>query len=519
MYKFKNKIQNVKIISKWILAILFILTFLEIFIFPEFENVYGCFTFIIAWGFLSVFVMNQQNVNKCFLPFLALFGLGICFFFLPLLITMIEGKPLTFRFQCPTQTFNYQLINLLMLILAYRVCLNVYKSQNILSKLWSKLGYFTPPTDKQIWAMGIIGVLSQIFLLLIMGTDEARAENLGFWGHLLGVTKNFACFPVLLLFKNLYNINERSKPNKKNIILYLIILLTLGLATGKRTAIFSYLVTIAMCYVVPIFTENRRIFSHRTLLIGFICIYLVTGPIADLAAAMALGRDNSERTSSSETFQNIIELYQDKERLNAMYKTFLMTTDNAGDNLSGWSEYYVDNIMMDRFCNLRVCDMSIDYANKLGFNNPIMHRYFKNQLLFTIPTPFLEILGIYVNKFKFQYTPGDLMSMESLNIGHYHGYRVAGDVGIGLYLWGDMYFIYAFFIYFAFFYFLSSIVCYKEYAHLIFPLPILVDLFRYFLLFNNSTGIVGVCVTLLRTGWQVIVVYCIILLIIKKVIK
>lgn len=511
--------QNVKVISRWILFILCILTLLELLIFPEFENLYGCITFIIAWLLLSVFVMNQQNVNKCFIPFLALFGLGCCFFFLPLLITLIEGKPLTFRFQTPYLTFNYQLLNLLMLILAYRLCLKIYKPSNILSKLWFKLGYFTPPTDKQIWAMGIIGVCSQISLLLIMGTDEARAENLGFWGHLLWVTKNFACFPILLLFKNLYSIGVKTKTNKQLIILYLIILLALGLATGKRTAIFGSLVTIVMCYVVPIFTENKRIFSRRTLLIGFIGIYLITGPIANLAAAMALGRDNSGRTSSSETFQKIIDLYQDKERLNAMYKTFLMTTDNAGDNSFGWSEYYVDNIMMDRFCNLRVCDMTIDYANKLGFNNPTMHEYFTKQLLFVFPTPILNFIGINVNKFQYQYTPGDLISMESLKIGHYHGYRVAGDVGIGLYLWGDMYFIYAFFIYFALFYFLSSIVCYKEYAYLIFPLPVLVDLFRYFLLFNNSTGIVGVFVTLLRTGWQAIIVYCIILLIIKKVIK
>ena len=519
MYKYKNKTQNVKVISKWILAILCFLTFLEIFIFPEFENIYGCFTFIVAWGFLSVFVMNQQNVNKCFLPFLALFGLGICFYFLPLLITMIEGKPLTFRFQCPYQTFNYQLLNLLMLILAYRCCLKVYKPTNLLSKLWSKIGYFTPPTDKQIWVMGIIGLFSQIFLLLIMGTDEAKAENLGFFGHLLGVIKNFACFPVLLFFKNLYCVNTKTNTNKKLILLYLIILIALGLATGKRMAIFSSLITIAMCYVIPIFIENKKIFSQRTILIGFIGIYLITGPIAYLAAAMALGRDNSERTSSSETFLNIIDLYQDKERLNTMYKTFLMTTDNAGDNLSGWSEYYVDNIMMDRFCNLRVCDMTIDYANKLGFNNPTMHEYFNNQLLFTIPTPVLEILGIYINKFKLQYTPGDLMSMESLNIDYYHGYRVAGDVGIGLYLWGDMYFVYASLIYFALFYFLSSIIKLKNYSYILFPLPVLTDLFRYFLLFNNSTGIVGVTTTLLRTGWQSILIYCIFIFIIRKIVK
>lgn len=149
-----------------------------------------------------------------------------------------------------------------------------------------------------------------------------------------------------------------------------------------------------------------------------------------------------------------------------------------------------------------------------------MHEYMGNQVLFVLPTPILQSLGIHVNKFELQYTPGDLLSMESLNLRSYHGYRVAGDVGVGLYLWGEMYFVYAFFIYFAMFFFLSSLV--KTNFHstlLVFPLPVLCDFFRYFLFFNNATGIVGVVTTLLRTGWQAIVVYCVVVFIIRKIVK
>ena len=143
-----------------------------------------------------------------------------------------------------------------------------------------------------------------------------------------------------------------------------------------------------------------------------------------------------------------------------------------------------------------------------------------NQVLFLLPTPILKSLGIHINKFEMQNTPGDLLSMESLNIGYYHGYRVAGDVGIGLYLWGEMYFVYAFFIYFALFYFLSSLVKTRlNSTILIFPLPVLCDLFRYFLFFNNATGIVGVVSTLLRTGVQAIVVYCAVVFVVKIIFK
>ena len=512
--------DHVSSIAKSVLILLCILSLFEMVVYPETENIYGCATFIIGWIFLYFFVMKYRYAQKCFLPFISLFGLGICFYFMPLLMTLVEGKPLTFRFQNPYLTFNYQLLNLVMLILAFRLCLRIYRPNNVLSKLWNKIGYFTPPSDKQIWVMGFIGIFSQVFLLTIMGTEDAEAENLGFLGHLLGVTKVFACFPILLLFKKLYSNNTFTKTEKRPIIIYLVVLAALGLATGKRTMIFSSFVTIAMCYIVPLFSENKKFFSRKSVVYGFIAVFLVTGPIADLAAAMALGRDNQGQTGAGKTFDNIIELYQDKEKLHTLYNLMLARTDNGGDNLSGWSEYYVDNIMMDRFCNLRVCDMTIGYAKKLGFDNYVMHEYMGNQVLFVLPTPILQSLGIHVNKFELQYTPGDLLSMESLNLRSYHGYRVAGDVGVGLYLWGEMYFVYAFFIYFAMFFFLSSLVKTNfNSTLLVFPLPVLCDFFRYFLFFNNATGIVGVVTTLLRTGWQAIVVYCVVVFIIRKIVK
>ena len=511
---------NVNIISRFILISLIALTGIEAIFHPAFENIYGCFTFILAWILLSKLVLIQENINKCFLPFWALFGLGICFFFLPLAITLLEGKPLTFRFSCPYDTFNFQLLNLMMLIVAYRACYSLYNNNNFISRLWGKIGFFEPPTDNQIWAISILGVLSLLFQLVIMGTDEAAAENLGVMGHLIGVTKVYAIFPVLLLFPKLYG----AKDNKKHaqrlaIIFYLIFISCLALATGKRTMIFSSFVTIIMCYVVPVFSENKKVFSQKTFIYVLLSLYLITGPVADLAAAMALGRDNKDTASSSQTFDNIIALYQDKETLHTMYQTFLSQTDNGGDNLSGWSEYYVDNIMLDRFCNLRVCDMTIDYAKSLGFNNPVMHEYMRKQVLYLLPTPLLNTLGIKTNKFEHQYTPGDLFSMESLNLRYYHGYRVAGDVGIGLYLWGYMYYIYAFFIYIVFFYYLSSITKETNVGLVILPLPVLADLFRYLLQFNNATGIVGVVSLILRTGWQAIILYCIIMFFVKKIVK
>lgn len=514
--------DNVQRISVFMLVSLVLFSFFEVFFFPQAENVYGCFVFFVGWIFLYTFVLRVKGIkrNKCLLPYLAMFGLGVTFFWLPLIATLLESKPLTFRFQNPYLTFNNQLINLVMLIAAYRLCLSTYKRNNWLQQLWKKIGYFTPPTDKQIWAMGIIGMLAFVFLLSLQGSDGGKAENLGFLGQVCGVLSPLNMLPFLLFFKECYGGNSQKKQNALVLIFYFVLMVVLGLATGKRTTILGPVMTLVVCYLIPFFTENRRIFTIRNTIILFASLYLVTGPVANMAMAMAVGRDNSGRSNSTMTFNNIMNIYQDKELLHSLYQMSISDRDNLGNNLNGWSEYYVDNVLFDRFCNIRVCDATLFYANRLGFDNPRMHEYMTNKMLFLLPTPILRALGIQVNKFESLYTPGDLLSTEGLGLRQqYRGFRVAGDTGIGLYLWGYKYYILAFFLYYALFYFLSSKILVTQEGKVIIPVAEIIVLFKVFLTFNNDTGIVNVVSTLLRTGWQAVVVYCLIFFAVRKIIR
>lgn len=513
MEKILAKDDNIKILFRIVLITLGIFTLLECFFFSDIENIYGCATFFVGWLLLYHFVLKTDR-TKCLFPYLAMLGLGISFFWLPLLATFLEGKPLTFRFENPYLTFNNQILNLIMLICAYRVCYKVYRQKNPIFRLWNWMGYFKPPTDIQVWILGFIGVASYIALLQIQGTEAAESENLGFGGQLLFVLRGFSVFPALLLFKNLYTGQNRHQ-NYSVVIFYLALLIIIGIATGKRTLIFGPLVAMFMCYLTPAIVDNKKLFTTRNSILIIVLVYLITGPGADLAIAMALGRDNSSQTSSSRTFSNITQLYGDREQLHNMYQVYMSNFDNGGDNDFGWSEYYVDNTMLDRFCNLRVCDASLYYAKKLGYNNDVMQEYMKNQMLYLLPTPVLNAIGLHFNKFEWGYTPGDLLSTEGLGLKYqYKGYRVAGDTGIGLFLWGYAYYIFAFFIYFALFYFMSTRV--QTGNKLIIPLPELATFYTVLFTFNNATGIVGVIRTLLRTGWQAIVLYCIVFFIVRK---
>lgn len=512
-----QKNDNIRIIYRVVIITLMIFTLLEAIFFPQMENLYGCGVFILSWILLYSFVLKKDRL-KCFFPYFMMLGLGISFYWLPLLVTMLEGKPLTFRFENPYLTFNNQLLNLIMLICAYRLCHHLYRNNNFFHNLWAKIGYFKVPTDKQIWVLGFIGLASFLAMLRIQGSEAAEAENLGAGGQILNILREFAGLPVLLFFKDIYGGNNK-KTNKLLVFVYLAFFVLIGVATGKRGTILMPFASMAMCYILPAIIYNKKLFTTRNTFLIIILFYLATGPVADLAIAMALGRDNSGQTSSSQTFDNITKIYNDKERLHTMYQAYMAMSDNGGDNNYGWSEYYVDNILLDRFCNLRVCDASLYYASKLGFDNPKMHDYFYHRLMFQFPTPILRLLGDNSNKFEYNFTPGDLLSTEGLGLTYqYMGFRVAGDTGIGLYLWGYKYYFIAFFIYFAFFYFMSTVVDWRN-GRIIIPVPQALSLMGIFFAFNNATGIVGIVSTLLRGGWQDIVLYCIIFFVVRKIIR
>ena len=150
-----------------------------------------------------------------------------------------------------------------------------------------------------------------------------------------------------------------------------------------------------------------------------------------------------------------IDLYQDKEKRHYLYNAFLLRTDNGGDNLSGWSEYYVDNIFLDRFCNLRTIDGTLYNAQKAGFGCNEGQRYFENFWIKEIPSFVANALG---KKKDFQGTATDHMVVSNFGEGvyYYTGYKVGGETGIGLWMFGYSYYFIAFLIYIFVFYFLAA---------------------------------------------------------------
>lgn len=518
MYIQKRNLSPLDRIKKATTTILIFFIILECIIFPSLENIFGCVAELYGWLLISRTIFKEKYIYRYFIPFITLFCYAYSFFVLPIGVTLIEGKPITFRFAVPYITFFNLILNATTIVLAFHTCKCIYK-EGWLTSLWKKMGYFRTPTDLQIWAFGFLGLAALFWSASMQGSEEMNTEKLGIIGQFLMVLRNFAFIPIVLLFPQHYGKVRSNSFNKVSLILYLVLLSIIAIATTKRAILFNMVTVWAVMTFFISILEKKKLFSNKILVYLIFGFYLITGPLADMAIAMSINRMKIYSSNSSTTFSDIMKIYSDKEELHKMYKigTF-SNTDNNGDNYSQWSEYYIDNIFFDRFCNLRTQDITLDYATKLGYGSKRMQDYAEHFFLFLIPSPILNTMGYSDNKFEYNYTPADLLSTDALGLNQqYNGFRVCGDSGAGLAWLGYPYYIIAFFIYIALFYFLTSLVSIKR--EIIIPIPVIMSMMIYMNYFNNSTGIFKTIHLLLRDGWQSIIIYCVIMWILRKIFR
>lgn len=507
--------DSVSIIKKIIWTLLTLSIILELFFFPTTENAVGCLTFIYAWGLVDKFVFKRKYlVSSLCLPVITVFGLAFMYFFLPLPITLIEAKPLTFNFEIPYITWINQILFITSVVIAFRICKFFYRPNCWLNSIWRYMGYFKRPTESQIWMLGFLGVgalLLQIFIQGV-GSDE-KIKNMGFMMQFVGFFKSFAVFPIILVIPGYYT-NSNKIIYKRNVIVYLFFLILIGVATTKRAIMFQPIIALISSYVLLLILNNQILLNVKKMFLIIVGVYLVTGPVSDMAMAMILNRAISYQQNASKTFENIIDLYKDKEKLHYLYQSKLIESDNQGKNEDGWSEYYVDNILLDRFCNIRVVDATIYHAQNLGFGKSmLMKDYAKDFFINMLPS---FMLGS-IEKNREITSPGDILSSESLRRHTlYKGYRVAGDTGVGLSLWGYSFYVINTLVIVAYFYFISSMLRIDKNGKVVIPIPVLASLMVFFMIFGNSFGIFKFFQFILRDGWEAILVYCLVFHIIRK---
>lgn len=498
-------------IKTWLNRILLVGCFLEIVFFTSMENFLGCVSSIYGWYLISVCCIRREYLKKYPLPTLVMFGLGVCYSVLPILVTLVEGKPVSFNFQVPYLTYYNQIISMTVITVAFRLAIRLYKPNCILNRLWNKIGYMTVPSEKQIWILGLLGLISLLSIMSEMGEEHEYQASGNFWRIVIKVLSGFSLAPICLYFKYLYGDHTPAK-TKRFVKYYIVVLMILGFATTRRMLIFNSIVTVACIYLFLIIYNNRRIFTAKNTILVIVIAFLVTGPVAEIAMAMILNRHFGG--TASQTAEAVWKLYNDKKTLHKAYQMKMAMTDNGGDNSQSWSEYYVDNIFLDRFCNLRTIDGTLYNAQKAGFGCNEGRKYYESYWINEIPSFITNSLGLEKDV---RGTATDQMVNKNFADNKYSlfGCKVGGETGIGLWMFGYSYYIIALMTYIVIFYFLCSFVNISR-VGILFPLPVLISFRLYWMFFLNANGIfTSMNATFARNNLNAIFIYCVILFVLK----
>lgn len=469
---------------KRFLTITFIIAFFaELFFFPSLKNLFGCLMAGISFSVFRYFLKSRYVIN---FPFgFLMFSSMFLYRFLPLIATIIEGKPISYGFENSIETFIYEtflfLIGAFAFFVANRNSINPCEN-NVIQKVLYKLNFFKI-SNSTLWILGLFGFIVKFSIL-----SAGNAEYGDVGGKFFAGLEYLIYAPLILFFPKLISIQNFTK--KKWLWIYTGIVFLMSIATNSREQIIAPFAIIILLYFIYSVREGLRITSlislPRILILGFI-IFFGIQTISDLSMAMLYTRSIRGDIGKKELLEETLDTFGDKKLLKELNATVKGERTELTNYQQGWTEVYIDNFMLNRYANMRISDQTLYLAGIVGYGNSKMQNYFLNRLLALVPTPIIGLFDIDLNKEDLQYSPGDLLISLKTGSSIFASYRVSSHIAIGFATFGFFYFILQFFVWVLVFKLLNTYIIFIN-GEVIYSAFGLMNIFTFLGMFRNSGG-------------------------------
>lgn len=477
---------------------------LQIVVTPELSNANYSFVAAAICTIFILYLYQPYQWYKFPLSSLTLLGYSILYALGPLLLTVVEKRPINYDLEGAENLFlqivlcsgvlifSHFIYTQSLLFQAIREKLNLFLGRNL--KIFRELNIFS------ISLIGTIGLLSMIFVYWFN-----RGQNTLFVKFIQGFIP-FSYISIISLLKPLSNKNKKiSKIDWGINILFLFLILVSALGRNSRGAfavpIATYGIGIIMLWVYQCIKIRVKILT------SILIIVLIVVPLAsNLATSMVMVRGSRGDIPSEELIIKTVDQLSDIESIEE-YRI-----NNSADRLSGYDEKYLSNPFLRRFVNLKFADISLELERQLDEQSRIEFREFSIKRLFSIfPSPILSYLGLPI-EFKQQALStswGDqLFFMITRNkyflgrfwVGHFFGTSKAA--------FGSFYLIYLGILSIVIFIFLDSLVISNttcSQCPVISPIAI-INLYSYFVFFNAGS-IVDYTTFIFREWIQILLLY------------
>ncbi len=513
---YSNNTTILSVVKKIIRLILIISIISEMIFFPSWENFCGCIMTFICWYIFDHFFLLRAIILKY--PFAFIMYTSMFFYrFLPLPATLLENKPITYGLQIPYMTFLFETLLFIVSSFAFRFSFSLNRKNNKLQKILLRIGFFKPLPSTVIWVLGCIGLLARLSSFAVGNVEYGDIGN-KFTSGLIFLMYT----PFCLFFPSLYTYQSQKLKNSKHnkaLWAYFTIVTLLGIASNSREnmiiAIGTFIL-IGLLYQIKRNIHFSQISPAKILFMGIIT-YIGINILSDFSTAMLYNRSIRSDVNKKELLNRTLETYKNKELMNKLNQ--INQLEKAQPLLSykyGWDETYVDNFMLNRYCNIRITDQTLYYALNTTDDNNRMKKNFIDNLISLLPTPILERLDIDLNKQDIRHSRGDLLYAIGTHSNIFSGFRVTSHVADGLMTFGLLYFPIQFIIFLCIFKLQNALVFYtrKKYIYSIFGL---ICFFTFFGLFRNANGCSGDTMYLLRGFWQSLILFGSLSYIIRKI--
>ena len=493
----KNKLYVIEFVRKGGYLLLFVCVLGECVFFFSLPNLLGCLMCLLSWWIFSQFFLKEQIILQH--PFAWLFYLSMVLYrYLPLIATFFEGKPITYGFEMPYETFSGEIILFFVQSFAFYCFIYYRLSFPLLKKMLRKMSFFQYFTVKSIWIMGLIGIFA-FFSIRNMG--EIQTGEIG--GKFLGPLSAMRLIPIVLFFPSLCSI--KGKITSKQVLwIYLLFLEILSLSGNSREHLIYPIGTYLILFFLQIVKEKKNMvsFVFSTKFPLFVLLFIVLINLLSIASkAMLLNRSIRKDLSSTKLLE---------QQLNSFSTEKQQTNNGFFRYAEGWDETYVDNFMLNRYCNMRITDETLYYADKFKgtyeFGNPMMRDFFFDRLLANFPTPIIKLLSVNIDKDKLDYSEGDYLVSVSTNTVLLPGYRVASHLGLGLATFGLLYFPIQYLLLVILFCLFDTFVDVKK-EKIVYSLAGLAIVFDMVGRFRNASGCVSDAGFIQREYWQNLFLY------------
>jgi hypothetical protein len=509
----------IDLFSKTSIIVVIIFSLLQIIFFSSFENISCVFIVVSCWLISSLYILKFTLYTDFPFSSTVILGFSLTQFALPVIFTLLEGKPLVYNLMYPIDILVHSALALFVLIIVHSFYVQKQLNTLFSNKIkWQKylksLDFFTLPSEKQLWLMGLVGQLATSLNVLtrtIGSTADASVGLKFIQGFII-----FAAAPYFLAMKKLYG-DESNSPIKYlslKLSLYTLLQIVTAMIVNSRAAFISSLTGLGICYLVGLLINKydfRKITISR-LLIFLTVIYIITAPITDISIAMLVVRRERADLSAQELISQTLEVYNNKDAIKNMKVVI-----DQDINKEVYSEKYLNSIFLSRFCNLKFNDNAFISYYKIGGIDDELVKYTYNRFLVIFPDPVLKYFGVSLNKKDFISTSyGDYIFFRAGGEFALGGLRVGHFAGTGMATLGWYYLlflgVFTYPLFFLFDLFVLKINSINKNTYIL-SLAGLSSIITAFLFYTNSTSSESVTTIvnfLIREWIQIVVLYLLI---------